>query len=497
MSRRLARGIIEFLGSDLLEGRAPGTRGGDLAEAYVESLYKLWDMAPGAGEGYRQELPLKGFRTEELSMDAAGRTLWLGSDVMGNFVSPEESFDLAAEAVFVGFGISAEAFRWDDFKGADLKGKLLVARVNDPGLYDDKLFQGKEQTYFGRWAAHVEEARRRGAAGLLLIHTDDSAGYDWTVVKNSWGGETLFLRDEAESSLKFRGWVREASLREALAGRGIRLEDLYGASLSRDFKPVPLGFPIRIQGRQTVRELKADNLIARIPGRVKERIVLSAHIDHLGMKDTPEGKVIFNGAIDNATAVAAMLATAKALLDRKEKPHYTIDVLACQAEEAGLLGSRHFVRTADRKGIVANINFESTPVWERAASIMGVGAKYSTLGDMLRTVAKKMRLAVSEFSLSPLGFFFRADQFSFARYGIPSLWISAGEDDASGRRKYTRFWKKDYHTPDDRVRPEWPLEGLEQTVEAALRLVSEIEKSRPRWKGLLPFPTEGGSPAGQ
>jgi len=495
LSRRPMQAIIEFLSSDLLEGRAPGTRGGALAEAYVQSLFKLWDLEPGAGAGYLQEVPLKGYSTKQLTVEAASQTLKLGEDVMGTYAADEGSFDLSAPALFVGFGIATPLWEWDDFKDADVKGSFLIARVNDPGLFIDGIFEGKTLTYFGRWTYHVEEALRRGAAGLLLIHTDETAGYGWNVVQNSWGGESLHLRGEVDNALKFRGWVKEESLKRVLARKGIDLQKLYQASLSRDFKPVALGFSIRVRGRQSVRELTAHNVVADIPGRVKERIVLSAHIDHIGMKDSPRGDKIFNGAVDNGSAVAALLLTAKALKDRQKELYYSVTVLACQAEEAGMLGSKHFVRAAAPGSIVADINFEATPVWERAGSIMGVGARYSTLEDLLKVVAKKRGWGYSEFSLVEQGFFYRSDQFSFARAGIPAVWISAGEDDASGERKYSAFWKTDYHTPKDEFHPDWPLGGLAQTVAAALDLVAEIDGTReaPRWKGMRPFATTAGT----
>jgi Zn-dependent M28 family amino/carboxypeptidase len=486
---RLAQRVIETLGSDRFEGRAPGTRGGELAEAYVRDFYKRYGMAPEKGKDYLQPVKLKGYTAQGFSIDDGRQTLEFEKDVAGTYAADEKEFDLSAEAVFVGFGIKTPIWDWDDFKDADVKGKLIIARVNDPGLYDETIFEGKTLTYFGRWTYHVEEALRRGAAGILLIHTDATAGYGWEVVKNSWGAEALLLPEDANNPLKFRGWVQEKSLERMLSAHGVDLQKLYEASSSRDFRPVPLGFSLRVKGKQALRELTAHNVVAEIPGKVKERIVLSAHIDHLGKK----GDKIFNGAIDNGSAVAAMLMLAKELQEHQKDLYYTVTVLASEAEEAGLLGSRQYARSTDRDTVVANINFESTPVWEKAKSIMGVGARYSTLEDSLKSVASKRGWDYSEFSLVDQGFFYRADQFSFARAGIPSLWISAGEDDLSGQRKYSKFWKTDYHTPKDRFDPQWPLGGLEQTVEAAQSLIDELGRThiRPQWKGEPPFPMDG------
>jgi Zn-dependent M28 family amino/carboxypeptidase len=485
------QGIIELLASDLLEGRAPGTRGGQLAEAYVQSLYKIWGLAPGlAGGSYLQPFALEGHTTTELELDAGGTALAMRDDVMGTFAVGRSEVELRADAVFVGFGIATPIWSWDDFKDVDVRGKVIIARVNDPGLFIDGIFEGKTLTYFGRWTYHIEEAIRRGAAAILLIHTDRTAGYTWGVVQRSWGGESLLLKSETPSPLVFRGWVREASLRRALDASGLSLDQLYAASLSRSFRPKPLGLQVSIRGRQQVRELAASNVVAEIPGRTRRRIVLSAHIDHLGRRGQGAGDDIYNGAIDNGSAVAAMLLAGRELARRPAPLQHTITLLAAQAEESGLLGSKHYVQAADRASIVANINFEATPVWERAGSLMGVGGRFSTLGEDLQLVAREMGLGYTEFSLVEQGFYYRSDQFVFAQLGIPALWISAGEDDRSGQRKYTAFWKTDYHTVRDEYRADWPLEALQQTIEAAVRLVERIDRAPgpPRWRGKLPFP---------
>jgi Zn-dependent M28 family amino/carboxypeptidase len=233
-------------------------------------------------------------------------------------------------------------------------------------------------------------------------------------------------------------------------------------------------------------------VVACIPGKTKKRIVFSAHIDHLGMDEARAGDRVFNGALDNGTAVASMLVTAKILKEFEKDLYYSVTFLACNAEEALMLGSKYYVQHTDREEIVANINFESTPVWERAASIMAVGARFSTLEDMVRTVAAKQGVGYSRFSMSNQGFFYRSDQYSFARYGIPAIWISAGEDDASGQKKYNRFWRQFYHTVDDEYDPAWPLSAMKQSIGAALLLTDYLNKHRavPVWKGNLTFPLE-------
>ena len=251
-----------------------------------------------------------------------------------------------------------------------------------------------------------------------------------------------------------------------------------------------LGFRIKVKGKNSFREILNNNVAAEIPGKSSKRIVISAHIDHFGKNDRLKGDNIFNGAIDNATAVASMVLTAKILKQFQEDLYYTVTILVCNAEEAGLLGSKYYVLTTNRSNIIANINFESTPVWEKARSIMGIGARFSTIEDMLQLLAKKEGVGYSYFSMSEQGFFYRSDQFPFARYNIPSVWISAGEDDESGKRKYLKFWQEKYHTVKDEYDPGWKLEGMKQTIKFALLLIDHMNKTReePKWKRKLTFP---------
>jgi len=486
------QGIVEYLSDDLLEGRAPGTRGGDMAEIYLKSLFKFLDMKPGVKGSYFQPFEIKGFTNSGITLTSNGTQLNYIHDIVGAFTVEEETVDIDGEAVFVGFGITTNIWEWDDYKNVDLKNKIVITRVNDPGIYNNDIFEGSTLTYFGRWTYHVEEAARRGATGILLIHTDQTAGYDWNVVKNSWTGEELYIKSDLQNNLKFRGWIKESSLQKILNDKNISLDELYERTSSKDFQPVDLGFTINIAGKNKYRSVINRNVVAEIPGQTKERIVLSAHIDHLGMNPFQEGDNIYNGAIDNGTAVAAMMVVAKVLKEFQDDLHYSITILGCNAEESGLLGSKYYVQNTDRSNIIANINFESTPVWEKSKSIMGIGARFSDFEELIKDLTKKNNLEYSIFSLSNQGFFYRSDQFSFARYGIPAVWISAGEDEVSGETNYTEFWGKDYHTVRDEFDPEWKLEGMKQTIKYALLLIDQINKTKssPEWKSDLPFPME-------
>lgn len=487
LTREQLQCVVEFLSSDELEGRAPGTRGGALAESYMHAWFK------GLGLRSRfQPFALRGFQLDELRLNAAGRGLAFGEEVAGSWTGGDGEFRLEGGAVFVGFGTRAPRWDWDDFKGADLRGKVLLVRVNDPGSYLPGIFMGRALTYYGRWTYKVEEAARAGAAAVLLIHTAPSAGYGWEVVRNSWSGEELYLPAELENGPAFRGWVREESLRGLLRGRRIDLDALYRRSLRRDFRPVDLGFPVRLSGRCRSRTLEARNVVAEIPGTSGRSVVLSAHVDHLGRDARRPGDGIFNGAIDNGSAVAALALAAKVLSEAGGERRLGLTFLACQAEEAGLLGSKRFVAGAAPGAIVASINFESTPVWERSPDMFAEGAQYSTLEEDARAVASGLGLNFVPFSMPELGLYFRSDQFPFARAGIPAVWLSAGERTADGRNRLGEFFKGGaYHTVADEFDPGWELEGLRQTVQIAVALAERLEADRegPRWKGPPPFPT--------
>jgi len=501
ISKPEMQSVVEFLGNDLLEGRAPGTRGGDLAEIYIRSLFKWLGLKPGINNRYLQPFTLKGFTIDTLTIEANNLTpaargpirLNYIDDVVGTWIGKETDFELEGEAVFVGFGITTDLWNWDDYKNVDVRNKFIITRINDPGMFNEKIFEGKTLTYFGRWIYHIEEAARKGAAGILLIHTDASAGYGWTTVKNSWSGEEVFLESDLQNNLLFRGWIKEGSLKKLLASKKINLDTLYKKSLGRKFKPVPLGFTIKVKGKCQYRDVLNHNVVAEIPGKSKKKIVISAHIDHLGMLNNKNGDRIFNGAIDNGSAAAAMMVTAKILKEFQKDLYYTVVVLACHAEEAGLLGSKYYVKNLpDRENVVANINFESTPVWGKTSDFMAVGARFSTLEDMLKTIVEKEGLTYSYFSMTNQGFFYRSDQFSFARHNIPAIWISAGENDDSGEKKYPHFWKTDYHTVKDEYDPQWPLEGMKQTIKMAVLLIDRMNKTKavPKWKRKLTFPLE-------
>jgi Zn-dependent M28 family amino/carboxypeptidase len=488
LSKSQMQSVIEFLSSDALEGRAPGTRGGELAEIYMHSLFKLFGLST-----HFQPFILKGFQIKDMLLEAGGQRLQYLEDVVGSYTREEKEFSLEGEAVFAGFGIRTPIWNWDDYKKFDCRGKILIVRINDPGLFNPGIFEGSALTYFGRWSYKIEEAAKTGAKAILMIHTTPAAGYDWNVVKNSWSGESLYLPSSLESNIAFKGWIKEDRLKSILKKKNIDLNRLYRQSLDRKFKPVDLGFKIKISGQNDFRRLETRNVIGEMPGQTRQNIVISAHIDHLGRNKRLSGDQIFNGAIDNGSAVATMALVAKIYAEAGITPHFSLTFLACQGEEEGMLGSKYFVANAERENIVANINLESTPVWEKSLNAFALGARYSTLEEIVKKIAAEIGLEYSEFSLTDQGFFYRSDQFSFVRFGIPAIWLSAGEKFVSGRNKIGEFFKGgDYHTAKDEYNPQWELESLKQTVKLAVMLIERLNQNQeiPRLKTRLPFPIE-------
>jgi len=498
INKNQIRAIVEFISDDLFEGRKPGTRGGELVEKYIRSIFKIMDIGPYFNS-YFQTFDLRGFKTKELFVEANGIKLTYKNDIMGNFAEETGEFNLKGETVFAGYGIKSDAWNWNDYKDFDVTDKILIIRVNDPGMENESIFRGRELTYYGRWTYKYEQAIKENAKGVLLIHTDKSAGYDWDVVRNSWSGMSYFLPSTINNNLKFRGWIKEEKLKEILAKKGVKLESLYRKSKTREFKPINLGFNINIYGKSDYKNIKTNNVIGYIPGSHPElknkNIVLSAHIDHLGKDDSLKGDKIYNGAIDNGSAVASMLMTSKILKEYQDNLDYSIVVLACQAEEEGLLGTRYFAEGIDPSKFIANINFESTPVWEKTRDFIGVGAKFSTLEKLLKKILKKEGLEYSYFSMSNQGFFYRSDQFSFARKGIPGMWITAGEKYVSGKNKLKEFFLGKYHTVEDEYDPGWELDSTIQTIKIAALLVKYINENKPviDWKGKMTFPVEKSS----
>src|SRR5437762_4094253 len=395
---------LRFLASDLLEGRAPATRGGQLATAYIAAQFQALGLEPaGANGSYFQPVALVGMTPQPtLAWGKPGTptdTLAYRDQFVAWAERPEADIVADGEVVFVGYGIRAPEWQWDDYKGTDLRGKVLLMLVNDPGLVDSTVFLGKILTYYGRWTYKLEEAARQGAAGAILIHTTESATYPWEVMRGSWSVEQFKLDQPQSPSLAFAGWVTEASARAALAKAGLNLDSLNRAAARRDFRPVSTGLHASVRIHSALRRVESENVVGRWPGTDarlgEEAVLITAHWDHKGIGPTVRGDSIYNGAEDNASGVAAILGAAQALT-HLPRPTRSIVFLATTAEESGLLGSESYVQQplVPLPRTAAVLNLDVTNIRGATRDIGALGLDRSTLGPVFEAAAHAESLTV-------------------------------------------------------------------------------------------------------
>ncbi|HKB16347.1 MAG TPA: M28 family peptidase, partial [Planctomycetota bacterium] len=396
-----------------------------------------------------------------------------------------ESTAVDAELVFVGHGIAAEREKWDDFKGADVAGKVLLVLVNEPQPPDEpRLFGGKALTYAGRWTYKFEEAARRGAAGAVLVHTDASAGYGWSVVRNSWGRERPYLAPEpGEKRLSIAAWISEGKAKEALALGGLDLGELSRRAERRDFVPVPTGLRLRAALASKRRSLETANVVGRLPGsaRREEALVYSAHYDHLGVGVAEGGDAIFNGAVDNASGCATVLEIARLFATRGRAPARSVYFLFPTAEEGGLRGSEYFVAHSPvpLSRVAADINLDGIAVDGEPAEVQPDGYERCTLREGVETAARSLGLAIVPDPHPEQGFFYRSDHFNFARGSVPAIRLGnglrfVGKPATWGEERYEDYRKNRYHRPGDEFDPTWDLEGMKKMARFAFLLGATI-----------------------
>jgi Zn-dependent M28 family amino/carboxypeptidase len=488
-----------FLSSDLLEGRGPGGRGDELTRAYLATQLEAAGLEPGGpGGSWEQRFSMVGIASKApatWSFDSPKGPVALAFHeefIAGSGVqAPAAKLD-GAELVFVGYGIQAPEHDWDDFKGADLAGKVLVMLNNDPD-WDPALFAGKTRLYYGRWTYKYESAARQGAAGAILVHTTPSAGYPWQVVQSSWSGEQFELPDAGEARLQVKAWASEEAIRRLLAAAGHDFDALSAQARSRDFRPVPLGLTTSLAIESTIRSVETANVLGLLrggdPELADEVVVYSGHHDHLGT-GSGEGDVIHNGAIDNATGCAQLLAIARALAAQPERPRRSILFAFVAAEEQGLLGSRWFAEhpTFPPGKIAANVNLDAGNVFGPTADVTYIGYGKSSLDAVIEAAAAAQGRRVVGDTMPDRGFFYRSDQFNFARIGVPALYIDGGKefvgkDPEFGRKLQERYESTCYHQPCDEFSEEWDFTGLVQDAELALacgRAIADAD-AMPRW----------------
>jgi Zn-dependent M28 family amino/carboxypeptidase len=487
---------VRFLASDSLEGRLPGAHGGALATEYLASQAKAMGLEPGAADGtYLQAVPLVGIDTQPtstMSLDAPGKPgrplRWL-EDFVGADETLAATTRFEGPVVFVGYGIVSPEYQWNDYAGTDVRGKVVMILANEPGRSDpnNPLFAGPALTYFGRWTYKFEEAARQGAAGALLIHTDEAAGYAWTVVRSSWGRERPYPKPESHQ-LSAAAWIQESVASDALARAGLDLASLRAKAEERGFKAIPTDLTAHFDWTAKTREIPTHNVLALLPGsdpaRAQEAIVYSAHYDHLGVATPENGDAIYNGAVDNASGCGAVLEIARAFAATTPRPPRSILFAWVTAEEGGLRGSEYLARhsTFPPERIVANLNLDGVPMDGDPTEIVALGRERSTLGPLVARVAASLGLSIAADRDPRQGYFFRSDHFSFAKVGIPSLSINAGtlyfgKPESWGQERYEDYRKNRYHRPSDEFDPSWDGVVPAKLAEFAFLLGLDLARS--------------------
>ena len=500
---------IKFLADDMLEGRGTGARGGELAAKYIAAQLEAVG-AKGAGENgsFFQPVSLVGVKADPGTMltisGASGSESFKFADDFVAFTGAQtESVDVDADLVFVGYGINAPEQKWNDYKGADTdyRGKILVMLVNDPPATTAEpiLFGGKALTYYGRWTYKYEEAARRGAVGAILLHTDQSAGYPWGVVRTSngsWRFDIARGQSDATPFLQFRSWVTDDAARRLMKLAGQDLDALRAKAATRDFQPVKLGLKGKLNLKSELKRVAAPNVVGVLegsdPNLKNEYVVYSAHWDHLGIgAPNKDGDTIYNGALDNASGVAVVLAIAETIarMPAAQRPKRSSLFLFPTAEEQGLLGAewyaQHPVVPIDKTA--ANVNLDSMNVLGPTQDFIPLGAERSTLKGVVDAVARNMGLRVSPDARPEQGSFFRSDHFPFAKAGVPSISLKEGDDYVGrskewGEQQFKAYNTAHYHQPSDEIRDTWDYRGMIQEGEIALaigRMISDApEKPR-------------------
>ncbi|MEQ8205103.1 MAG: M28 family peptidase [Woeseia sp.] len=469
--------VIE-LSDDKYEGRGPGSRGDRMARDYLVKQMEALGLQPGAADGgWQQPFNLVGITAEQPAVwrfekDGQETTLKQWDEfIVGSGVQSERAAVSEAELVFVGYGIQAPEYEWDDFKGMDLRGKVLVMLNNDPS-WDPELFAGETRLYYGRWSYKYESAAAQGAAGAIIIHTTPSAGYPFQVVQTSWTGEQFELQAGDEPRMQVEGWVSEDAARKVIAMSGHDLDALREAADNRDFVPVPLGVSTSIGMDVSINRVESANVLGLIPGSDPELsdevVIYTAHHDHLGI-GTPNasGDNIYNGAMDNASGVAQLLAITRAIKALPEAPRRSVLVAFVGAEEQGLLGSMYYAAnpTFPPGKIAANINYDGGNIWGHTHDLTFIGLGKSTIDGIVQGIAAEQNRVVKADQFSDRGYFYRSDQFSFAKIGVPALYLDTGTEFVDkpadwGEQQVNHYTDVNYHQPSDEYDPSWNFDGM-------------------------------------
>ncbi len=472
------RAHVKYLASDELEGRGMNQKGGDLAADYIAAQFKSYGLKPAGEKGtYFQQVPMVAVQTlpsttfEFVPHSGAPVELKALDDYVTTNERQAESAEIDAPIVYVGYGISAPEYKWDDYKGYDLKGKVALLFVNEPTSDDPNFFKGKALTYYGRWTYKYEETARRGAIATLIIHRTALASYPWGVVRNSWGGEKSFLKLDGTPKLDAASWIQEEVARKLVRMAGLDLDKLFQEAQSRDFKPIPLDVNLKAHVVSSVRPFNSRNVLAMVegtdPAKKKEAVLYTAHYDHFGIDKTkPAGANIYHGAVDNATGCGILLELARVWVATKPGPERSVLFAAVTAEEQGLLGSEYLGKHVAELPVkpILDLNYDALAPIGIPEEVEVSGAERTTFYPTVEEVAKDFKLTIKPDAQPEAGHYYRSDHFSLGRVGIPAFSVSEGmkyqgHDAEWGMAQAKDYVEHRYHQPSDEYKPEMDFRG--------------------------------------
>ena len=506
---------IKVLASDEFEGRAPGTKGEELSVKYIADQFKQIGLRPGNPDGtYMQEVPLAGIKSEpRMSFMIGDKTIDLKypDDFVASSarLQPEIKID-KSDVVFVGYGIVAPQYSWDDYKDVDVRGKTLLMLIGDPPVpdpkdpakLDDKMFKGKAMTYYGRWTYKYEIAAQKGAAAAIIIHETEPAAYPWQVVRSSWGKENFELDNPNKNmdAVSARSWVTLDVAKKLVADSGQDFDALKKPAITKEFRPVRLNAKANIDIKQQIRAFKSHNVIGKLEGddpKLRdEYVIYTAHWDHLGRHPELQGDQIFNGAIDNASGVASVIELAAAFKKLNPPPKRSVLFMDTTAEEAGLLGAKYYAEHPlyPLEKSLADINIDGINPWGKTHDLEDLTNRNSTLDDLLGEATARQGRVMKPSSEPEKGGFYRVDSFEFAKAGVPVLHAARGieiigKPPEYGKQKRDEFVAKHYHQPSDEVDPNWDLSGAVQDIQLLFEVGYQVTNGDkfPEWKASSEF----------
>jgi Zn-dependent M28 family amino/carboxypeptidase len=502
---------IKVLSSDEFEGRSPGSKGEELTVKFLQDAFTKIGLKPGNTDGtFVQPLPLVGItatNTRPLTITGQGKKTtfrWRDDLVAWTKRVADTASIENSEIIFAGYGVTAPEFKWDDFKDVDVKGKTILVLVNDPQIpsasdpsqLDAAQFNGKAMTYYGRWTYKFEEGARRGAAGILVVHETGPAGYPFSVVQGNLDEKfDLITPDKNMGRASIEGWLSLDATKKLLAQAGQDFDTLKKQALTREFRPVPLGLKASVAIRNSLRTIQSKNMVAKLEGSDPqlrdEYVVYTAHWDHLGRGAAVNGDDIYNGALDNASGVAAVLEIARAFTSVEPRPKRSVLFLMVGAEEQGLLGAQHYAEQPiySLAKTLANINIDGVNQWGRTKDITVIGMGASDLDDYLRDAAAEQNRVLRPDPESEKGFYYRSDHFNFAKKGVPALYTDTGIDFVGKPAEYSQqkrdeYTNKDYHSPSDEIKPDWDLTGAVDDTQLLFLVGYRVANAQkfPEWK---------------